>query len=269
MEFNQDFIWLLGVAVLAYISYRKKALNISGAVASFVIGGVITFAFSLYGLLLLAGFFLSSTLLGRILKIPGVRHEEFEEKGETRDGRQVVANGGWAAVASLIFLLTGNPGWFLAFVASLAAANSDTWASTIGKRSSIQPKMVFTGEIVSPGQSGGTTLRGNAGAMAGSTFIVMTAIMFQFLSTVDSFTWFIWLLIVLVGFASQWIDAVAGAFLQSLYYCDTCQRYTEKQYHCKERTKLVKGFKWINNDIVNHFCTFSAFLTGGIIGIYF
>lgn len=268
MGFNQNVIWLLGVVVLAFLSYRKEALSRSGAMSSAVIGGVITFAFSLYGLILLAAFFLSSTILGRLLQRKEMNHEEFEEKGEKRDGKQVLANGGWAALAALLFLITDNPVWFLAFVASLAAANSDTWASTIGKRSKRSPKMVFSGKVVSPGQSGGTTSLGNVGAIAGSGFIVLTAILFQFLSDLNSIHWLIWLLIILIGVVSQWIDALAGALFQALYYCDECRSYTEKKYHCGRETILVKGLDWIDNDVVNHLCTFSAFIVGGVFGSY-
>jgi uncharacterized protein (TIGR00297 family) len=268
MEFNQNVIWLLGVVILAFLAYRKQALKASGALLSGVIGGLIAFAFSFYGLLLLAAFFLSSTILGRVLQKKDLNREEFEEKGEKRDGKQVLANGGWASLAALLFLISENPAWFLAFVASLAAANSDTWASTIGKWSKHSPKMVITGKVVSPGQSGGTTLLGNIGALAGSTFIVLNAFFFQFLSDLDSIHWLIWLLLILVGVVSQWIDALAGAFIQALYYCDQCHFYTEKKHHCGKQSRLVKGTAWIDNDVVNHICTVSAFIAGGVIGVY-
>lgn len=269
MGFNQDVIWLLGVVILAYFSFRKEALSGFGALVSTVIGGVITLAFSLYGLILLAAFFLSSTILGRLLQKKDKTREDFAEKGEKRDGKQVFANGGWSAIAAFLFLVSDdNPAWFLAFVASLAAANSDTWASTVGKRSKRSPKMVLTGKVVSSGQSGGTTFIGNVGAITGSTFIVLTAIIFHFLSDIGSIHWLIWILIIIVGVVSQWIDALAGAIFQALYYCDQCRRHTEKKSHCGQQTRLVKGLNWIDNDVVNHLCTFSAFIVGGVIGIY-
>jgi len=268
MGVNQNVIWLLGVVTLAYLSYKKEGLTTSGAVASVIIGTVITFAFSLYGLLLLASFFLSSTILGRVLQRKDDNREEFEEKGEKRDGKQVFANGGWAAMAAAFFLISDNQVWVLAFVATLAAANSDTWASTIGKRSKSKPKMVLTGKIVPPGQSGGTTLLGNVGALVGSTFVVSIAYFFQFLTDTDSIHWLIWVLIILLGFVSQWIDALVGAFFQALYYCDKCRCNTEKKIHCGHETRLVKGLDWIDNDLVNHLCTVSAFIVGGVIGSY-
>ncbi|WP_280768446.1 DUF92 domain-containing protein [Salipaludibacillus daqingensis] len=268
MDLNQQFIWLLGVTILAFLSYRKKALTGSGAIASFVVGALITFAFSLHGLLLLAAFFLSSTVLGRLLQRKDENEESFEEKGEKRDAKQVLANGGWAAFASLFFLFVNHPLWYIAFVASLAAVNSDTWASSIGKRSKTPPKMIITGEVVSIGQSGGTTLLGNLGAIAGSMFIVLTAMSFQFLSPVDGIPWWTWLIIVAIGFVSQWIDALAGALFQALNYCGVCDAYTEKKNHCHQRTKTIKGKQWIDNDVVNHLCSFSAFLMGAIVGIF-
>lgn len=258
---------LAGVTVLAATAWYKKALTAGGAVASIIIGAVIAFAFSLYGLLLLGAFFISSTVLDRLLEKNNHDPENrFEEKGSRRDAFQVAANGGWAAVASGLFLITQHPVWLAGFIGTLAAANSDTWASAIGKRSNESPVTVLSGKPVPAGQSGGTTKAGNMGAAAGSLFIILCGSALFFLPEHIPLTWSVWPVLFAAGFAGQWIDAVSGAFLQGLYRCGVCGNLTEKRQHCSSRTSLIKGSKWVNNDSVNLICTFAGMTLGALAG---
>ncbi|WP_158282139.1 DUF92 domain-containing protein [Salipaludibacillus keqinensis] len=268
---TNEYVLLVGVVLIAYISFKKEALTKTGMAASIVIGGIITFAFSLYGLLILASFFLSSSILGRKLDGTQGRHETFEEKGEKRDAKQVLANGGWAAAASLLFILTDDMIWLLAFISSLASANSDTWASAIGKQSHSPPRRLLTKEVVPVGQSGGTTRLGNLGALMGSAFVVLIGYLLINMQDFGSVPvpWFVWCLIIMVGFISQWIDALSGDFLQALYQCNKCGRFTERNIHCKKSTTIVKGRMWMDNDFVNHLCTVFGFILGAMIGVYF
>ncbi|SER68737.1 TIGR00297 family protein [Salipaludibacillus aurantiacus] len=264
-----DFFLLSGVLLLAFTAWKTHSLTPGGAAASAIIGTVITFAFSMNGLLLLAGFFISSTWLGRYYSGKSKLKEEFEDKGEKRDASQVLANGGWAAAAALMFILTEQSYWIAAYIGSLAAANSDTWASSIGKSSRVKPVMVITRKPVLPGQSGGTSAKGTIGALAGSLFIVLLAYILFGLAGPFAAMWLIWPFLLLTGFISQWLDAFTGAFFQVLFKCDQCGTLTEKLYHCQQRTRTVKGWKWVTNDTVNHICTFSGMILGGVSGAIF
>ena len=99
---------------------------------------------------MLLAFFVLSTLLSR--------------RGTARNERQVLANGGVAALAAL----AGNWLWF---AGALAAANADTWATEIGKHSRTPPRLITSWARVSAGTDGGMTLLGTVGGVAGAALI--------------------------------------------------------------------------------------------------
>ena len=99
---------------------------------------------------MLLAFFVLSTLLSH--------------RGTARNERQVIANGGIAALAAL----AGNWLWF---AGAIAAANADTWATEIGSHSRTPPRLITSWARVSAGTDGGMTLLGTAGGVAGAAFI--------------------------------------------------------------------------------------------------
>lgn len=99
---------------------------------------------------LLLAFFISASALSR--------------KKTTRNARQVIANGGVAALAAL----SGSWTWF---AGALATANADTWATEIGGRSPTEPRLITTWRRVPAGTDGGMTLVGTLGGFAGAAFI--------------------------------------------------------------------------------------------------
>ena len=101
-------------------------------------------------MVLLLAYFVLSTLLS--------------QRGTARNERQVIANGGIAALAAL----AGNWLWF---AGALAAANADTWATEIGRFSPTSPRLITTWTRVPAGTDGGMTLLGTAGGVAGAGFI--------------------------------------------------------------------------------------------------
>jgi uncharacterized membrane protein len=55
-----------------------------------------------------------------------------------------------------------------------------------------------------------------------------------------------------------------GATVQAQYKCNICDKITERKYHCNNKTVFVKGFNWLNNNMVN----FLSALCGGLIIIF-
>jgi uncharacterized protein (TIGR00297 family) len=121
-----------------------------GAAAALAVGLATIWGFGWRGALLLLAFFVLSTLLSR--------------RGTARNERQVIANGGIAALAAL----AGNWTWF---AGALAAANADTWSTEIGSRSRTPPRLITNWTRVPAGTDGGMTLLGTAGGIAGAMFI--------------------------------------------------------------------------------------------------
>ncbi len=123
-----------------------KWLTRRGAVAALAVGVATVYGFGWRGLLLLLAFFVSSSLLS---------------KPTTRNERQVIANGGVAALAAL----AGSWVWC---AGALAAATADTWATEIGSHARTPPRLITTWIPVPAGTDGGITLLGTAGGIAGA-----------------------------------------------------------------------------------------------------
>lgn len=135
-----------------------------GAAAALAVGGATLWGFGWRGLILLLAFFVSSSLLTAAAKKSGAKGGEKSGGGGRRNARQVVANGGIAAVAAL----AGNWAWF---AGALAAANADTWATEIGSHSPTPPRLITNWTTVPAGTDGGMTLLGTAGGIAGAALV--------------------------------------------------------------------------------------------------
>lgn len=161
-----------------------KWLTRRGAALALAVGVATGYGFGWRGIGLLLAFFVSSSLLS--------------EK-QTRNARQVIANGGIAALAAVL-------GSWVAFSGAVAAASSDTWASEIGRHSRTPPRLITSGTPVPAGTDGGITLLGTAGGIAGALFIAVLARVLvpgAFLPAVA-----------LAGIAGMLLDSLLGATLQ-------------------------------------------------------
>jgi uncharacterized membrane protein len=64
------------------------------------------------------------------------------------------------------------------------------------------------------------------------------------------------------GFCGALVDSLFGATVQRVYFCDHCHRETEQRVHtCGRNTRLVRGWRWLNNEGVNFLCA----MAGGLV----
>ena len=180
-------------------------------------------------------------------------------KGSRRDWQQVAANGGLASLSSGHYFAVNDRIWLLAFCICNGAANSDTWASEIGSMSKAKPFFIKTFKRVERGTSGAVSLIGTAAALLGAFVIAIASYYLFDLSTVE------FLFILILGFGGNIVDTLLGAFVQAGYRCQSCRMDTEKTFHCNQKTKLVKGVSFFNNDMVNFLSGLSAMLLGLLI----
>jgi uncharacterized protein (TIGR00297 family) len=124
-----------------------------GAAAALAVGLATIWGFGWRGMVLLLAFLISGSLLTTAAS-----------GGEGRNARQVIANGGVAALAALM----GNWTWF---AGALAAATADTWATEIGSHSRTAPRLITNGRPVTAGTDGGMTLVGTAAGIAGAGLV--------------------------------------------------------------------------------------------------
>jgi uncharacterized protein (TIGR00297 family) len=221
-------------------------------VAAWLVGSAVLAGTGWQGGAVLAAFFVSTNLVSR----GAPRPVGFDPKGDRRDHRQVLANGGVAAAAALLGRHHEALGLWLV-TASLAAAAADTWATAIGARSTALPRLILDGRPVAPGTSGGITLLGTVGGAAGALSI----------ATVGALAAGIPALLpvgALVGFGGMVLDSALGAGLQGRFRCPRCAESSEWSRHrCGAVTIHEGGLPWLDNDGVNLASSAAAALAAG------
>ena len=248
---------LLGFLISLFIAYgahRRGSLTQSGALWAAIVGTVVFgFGDGIAGVALV-GFFLSSTWLGKLRRGETAESSDADsviEKGDCRDGLQVLANGGPSAVFCTLYALTGKTMYLVGGLASLAAANADTWATEIGLRSPSLPRHILTLEEVPAGTSGAITATGTLGMVAGAVFIGLLTYLEPGRGSVLRT-----LLVIFGGIFGGWMDSVLGATVQEKRQCVKCGEATEQSRHiCGGATLVTEGIAGIDNDTVNALAT--------------
>ncbi|TDL77187.1 DUF92 domain-containing protein [Rhodococcus qingshengii] len=258
----QNLIIISIIILGGFAGYRERSLSSSGANAAVAVGVAVYFGFGLKGLFLLGLFFATSSFWSKYKSSAKKDIEEKLAKGTTRDWRQVLANGGCAALLSIIYYFQQDMIWLIGFVVCLASSNSDTWASEIGTLSKRKPVYIRTFKPIEKGTSGAISLLGTAAALFGSMLITFAGAWLFRLGI------FHFLIIFLFGFLGNVIDTLFGAYYQQVYICTKCGIETEKKVHCKTSTKRIKGYHLVDNDMVNFLSGFIAALLA-MIFIYF
>jgi len=221
-------------------AWRAGTLTGAGGWAAGLVGTMVLTGAGWAGGAVLAAFFLSSNLLSRLA--PAV--EGIDAKGDRRDTRQVLANGGVAALGALAGLSDPRLGLWLV-TGSLAAAAADTWATAAGGLSSAPPRLLWSRRIVPRGSSGGMTTAGNLGAGGGALVVSVTGA----IGAADP------ALIpagMVIGFVGMIADSALGATLQGRFHCPACGVPSEWPVHrCGTTTARQGGLPWLDNDGVN------------------
>lgn len=282
---------LLGLALSAIIggmAYRSGSLSWSGALGAIITGtAVFGFGGLTWGLVLIA-FFLSSSLLSHYREGQKSHLAEKFAKGHRRDLAQTLANGGFGALlAAAVFLLVdlpgqpraGNPVYIfltVAYFGAMASVTADTWATELGVLSRNRPRLITNGQPVPPGTSGGVTGLGTLAAFAGSTFIGLIAfLLIQVGALANSgelllTDWPVVPVAAFAGLAGSFFDSLLGAKWQQIYWCPTCDKETERKLHlCGTATEPLRGWAWLDNDVVNFLASAVGGLAAGAVGLLF
>jgi uncharacterized protein (TIGR00297 family) len=247
-------LWLAALFAIGFaaFAYGLKLLTRSGAIATAVIG------FSVFGLgggkflVPLLVFFGTSSVLSRLGRRRKAEANAETVKGATRDAGQVLANGGMAALIALLFQPLGHimsletPRYLLLlYLAALATVNADTWSTEIGGLSASAPRLLSNWKRVAPGTSGAISGLGLFAALAGSLVVTLAG-------------WAVWRLnaaefvvVAWAGFLGSLLDSLLGASVQALYRDPLTGKATEHPGPADYRHALIRGFRWVNNDVVN------------------
>jgi uncharacterized protein (TIGR00297 family) len=246
---------LIGFAlaiIVAYLAYRARSLNRSGAFAATIVGTIVFGVGGWQWAVLLLIFFITSSGLSRLFKKRKQGLDEKFSKGHERDAGQVFGNGGLATAFVLVHVLypESSIGW-VGFAASLAAVNADTWATELGVLNPTHPRLITDlRKRVEKGTSGGVSLSGTFASLLAASAIALPAAVF-------ANDWSLIIPIILAGLAGSLFDSLLGATAQAMYYCPTDKKETEKHplHTCGTQTVHIRGWKWLNNDWVNFACS--------------
>jgi len=220
-------------------------LSIKGWLVTFIIAGIII----LSGLMSYLLFPIAFLILGSFISKLNPKNEDNTGRNHT----QVLANAGVAAMLSIFYYFHSIDFFEYAFVISFSVALSDTFSSEIGKRFGGQPIDITTFDAASKGLSGGITLLGTLGGVAGSAIMAFIYFVFRgeliFCVYIFSF-----------GFLGMIIDSLIGSLFQAKYKLNN--QILEKG----NRSQLIRGIHGLDNNVVNFL---SIFLTVLIFGAFY
>jgi uncharacterized membrane protein len=124
--------------------------------------------------------------------------------------------------------------------------------------------LITTGQPVEHGASGGVSLTGSAATLAGALLIGLIGKIFT-----PEQSWLVAVAVVtLSGFAGAFFDSLLGATVQAIYYDPVRNKETERRVFTEDGrpAKPVRGWEWMNNDVVNFLSSIFGALVA--VGIY-
>jgi uncharacterized protein (TIGR00297 family) len=246
-----------GAAAFLALSYAVRFLTLDGALAAAGLAfSVLAFGGWAWAVPAFAFFFLSS-LLSKAGRRRKASAEALAQKGSTRDAGQVYANGGvaWLLLVAYAFFPEAEA-LYWGFAGAFAAATADTWATEIGTLVGGSTREVWSGRRVPPGTSGGVSVAGTLGAVAGAG--VVFAALAPFAGPYVGGIGWGWAVALVVGggFLASLVDSLLGATAQALYRDGASGQLTERA----GANPLVRGWRWVTNDRVNLACTLAGAL---------
>ena len=220
--FNQTNL-LISVAlvmILMVISRIRKILNESGTWAAAIMGLVVaigghwTWLVTLLAFLS-AGFFVTRWRYGEKKEMGFNEGEDGE-----RDWTNVISNGGVPMLISLYAFMTEDWQELLPiFVASVAVATSDTFASEVGCLDK-RVYMITTLKKCEPGLNGGFSPNGQIAALVGALLISLVATALGMLVGAEALSSPVEFIvsISIIGFFGCQVDSLLGALLENRGY---------------------------------------------------
>ncbi len=270
----QILIGFIAGVVIAIIAWKAGSLSISGAIAAATSGGLIFGIGGLPWAALLLTFFITSSALSKAFKSRKAKLGEKFAKGSQRDWAQVLANDGVGTLLIIFFTLSTSSslsvnsaegvveGWgWIAYAGAMATVNADTWATELGVLNPKLPRLITNGRVVEVGTSGGISLLGTLATLGGAALIGLVGAAFS----LGAESWTLLLAATLGGVCGSLFDSLLGATVQAIYHCPNCDKETERHplHSCETQTEQIRGWIWLNNDLVNFF----ASAVGGGIAI--
>ena len=185
--------------------------------------------------------------------------EGVHKKEKGRSVVQVLANGSFAAFASVLFALTKNTAFLYSYLICVAEVCADSVASDVGVLSRRRPVSIITFRRVETGISGGVSLLGMTASLIMCLLCAALGILCVGFSVKGI------LLLTFLPYFGMITDSILGATVQGKYRCAVCGKATEKAEHCETPTVLVGGCRIITNTLVNAITNLLCGIAGFIL----
>lgn len=251
---------------IAFNSYRKNSLDVSGAFAGFFVMSLHLSVNYRFGAMLLAFFFTSSKLTKKGEDRKRAIDAEFKAGGQ-RNWIQVFSNSGiasvlviayWKLKASQDTCLDSKESYIITslvggLIGHYSCSNGDTWSSELGVLSDEQPRLITTFKPVRRGTNGGVTIAGLQAAAAAGTVIGLAFVLPGFFTKSCTNDAFLKQLLVIplsaaAGLAGSLIDSILGATLQFSGFCSVRNKVVSKP---GPTVKRISGLSILDNNGVN------------------
>jgi uncharacterized membrane protein len=144
--------------------------------------------------------------------------------------------------------------------------------------------MITNGHLVPAGTSGAISWLGTLTALAGGAFIGIAALVGGYIALglnqslllslgiplpLFVSAWWIVLGASISGLAGALFDSFLGATAQAVYFSEYDERQTEKRFDSQGKpTRLVRGWRWLDNDWVNFFASIFGSLVAALMAFF-
>ncbi|KAJ9081657.1 hypothetical protein DSO57_1012326 [Entomophthora muscae] len=284
---------LLVIVLLVY-SLRKRSLSNSGAIGAIFVGFTTFLNPQLLTTIVLITFFISGSIITKFKAQEKKKLEVDYKEGGQRNIIQVLCNGLTGSVMSLAYqlfisgrtqtsseLCLADGGWtsffIFGFIGHYACCCADTWASELGILNYDWPYLITTFEQVPPGTNGAISLVGTlASLMGGQVVGLVAALSLRQQHPECGFRLGIMGLGMLTGLVGSMIDSLLGATVQATYYQTSTMKIVPKESRCKNSkqsekeelpdVKLIAGYDFMDNNMVNLTSSLATSLLAGILG---
>jgi len=179
-------------------------------------------------------------------------------KDSKRNVYQIISNLLTPTLSIGLYAITGSEIFYTMFYAVIACSLADTLASSIGSLSKEKPFNVFTFRLMERGESGAVSHLGNIAALSGG--IIIGVIYYIYTGDFKGF-----LIVSVMGFIGSTADTILGTLLQAQYRCHKCKKVIEVKKHCRVKAKLIKGYAFVDNNMVNLLSNTTVFILSYLI----
>jgi uncharacterized protein (TIGR00297 family) len=207
------FLGLAFCTVLAYVGYKKRALTISGAAVSWMVGMIIVILGGLPWLALILIFFVAGAAATRYKYKAKQNLGVAEERMGARSWQNVLANG----ISPVLFVVSEflSPGaiFVVGYLGAVSTAMADTLSSEIGMTSQNKPRLITSLKRVNPGTHGGVSVLGTTASVVGCVLLGL----FAWAMRMESKGWVLTTVLgycILGGLVGGTVDSLLGAVFE-------------------------------------------------------